>query len=124
MRTTALLLFALCLAAQTQRRGPKPTGAPGSDLDILHTAVATFDGTLRSLDKKHVLIEVGEDQTITIEVNKKTLFFRGAKAIAAGDISPGAVVTVEAKKLANQLVAVAVRMREPEPSPGISPPKV
>ena len=123
MRTTALLLFALCLAAPAQRRGPKPTGAPGSDLDILHTAVATFDGTLRSLDKKHVLIEVGEDQTITIEVNKKTLFFRGAKAIAAGDISPGAVVTVEAKKLANQLVAVAVRMREPEPSPGISPPK-
>ena len=107
------LFICLALPTEAQRRGPKPTGAPGSDLDILQAAVATFDGTLRSLDKKRLLIEMGEEQTVTIEVNKKTLYFRGKKAIPASAINPGAVVTVEAKKVANQLVAVTVRLREP-----------
>ncbi len=108
------LLLCLALPIEAQRRSPKPTGAPGADLDILQTAVATFDGTLRSLDRKRLLIEMGEEQTVTIEVNKKTLYFRGKKAIPASDINPGTVVTVEAKKVANQLVAVAVRVREPQ----------
>ncbi|MBY0507350.1 MAG: hypothetical protein K2X03_25775 [Bryobacteraceae bacterium] len=113
-----LLLLAILLApASLAQRGGYPprsrsNGAPGSDLDILQTAVATFDGTLRSLDKKRVLVELGEDQTVTIEVTRKTLFFEGKQAVAAAKFVPGAVVTVEAKKVANQLVAVAVRLRE------------
>jgi len=114
MRAYLILSFALCLVSPAQyRRGP--TGAPGSDLDILQTAVATFDGTMRSLDKKHVLLEVGEDQTVSIEITKKTLYWRGTKAIAPRDIGAGTVVTVEAKKVANQMVAVAVRVRESQP---------
>ncbi len=114
MRASLILLFALCLASPAQYR-QGPSGAPGSDLDILQTAVATFDGTLRSLDKKHVLLELGEDQTVSIEITKKTLYWRGTKSVAARDIGAGTVVTVEAKKVANQLVAVAVRIREPQP---------
>ena len=112
MRTIVFLLLVSSLSAQYQRR-PKPTGRPGSDLDILNTAVASFDGTLRSLDKKQVLLEMGEEQTVSIEVNKKTLYFRGTEAIAPRDVTIGAIVTVEAKKIANQLVAVSVRVKEP-----------
>ena len=114
MRTIVFLLLVSSLSAQYQRR-PKPTGRPGSDLDILNTAVASFDGTLRSLDKKQVLLEMGEEQTVSIEVNKKTLYFRGTEAIAPRDVTIGAIVTVEAKKIANQLVAVSVRVKEPPP---------
>ena len=80
MRTIVILLFVSHLGAQ-YHRGSKPTGRPGSDLDILSTAVASFDGTLRSLDHKHVLLEMGEEQTLSMEVNKKTQYFRGATAI-------------------------------------------
>ena len=117
MRTIILLSLIFGLEAIAQIRGrQKATGAPGSDLDILNTAVASFDGTLRSLDKKHVFLEMGEEQTLSIEVNKKTLFFKGAKAVAARDIAAGSIVTVEAKKVANQLVAVAVRLKDAPPA--------
>ena len=107
MRIIVFLLLLSSLSAQTDQ--------PGSDLDILSAAVASFDGTLRSLDKKQLLLEMGEEQTLSIEVNKKTLYSRGTKAITPRDIAVGAIVTVEAKKIANQLVAVAVRVKEPPP---------
>lgn len=113
MRALALSLLLIAASAATAQRRPRPNTEPGSDYDILNAAVATFDGTLRSLDKKRVLLEMGEDQTLTIEVNRKTRYFRGAKAIMAREISVGAIVTVEARKVANQLLAVAVRVREP-----------
>lgn len=114
MRTAILIL--LCASAWAAQYGRPTTsrqraGAPGSDLDILNTAVATFDGTLRSLDKKHVLLEMSEDQSLTIEVNKKTQFLRGTKTVAMKEFEIGTVVTVEAKKIANQMVAVSVRAK-------------
>ena len=114
MRIIVFLLLLSSLSAQYQRRS-KPTGRPGSDLDILNTAVASFDGTLRSLDKKQALLEMGEEQTLSIEVNKKTLYFRGTQAITSREVTVGVIVTVEAKKIANQLVAVSVRVKEPPP---------
>src|SRR5262245_29171891 len=106
-----LLISGLALAAQITSR--QRNGAPGSDLDILNSAVATFDGTLRGLDKKRLVLEMSEEQTISVEVNKKTLFFVGKKAATAQDFQVGSVVTVEAKKATNnQLIAVGVRMKE------------
>lgn len=116
MRTliaSLLLISALEITAQMVRPTARQRGgAPGSDLDILNTAVATFDGTLRALNKKHIVLELSEEQTLSIEVTKKTLYFRGSKTVASRDVSMGAVVTVEAKKIANQLVALNVRIKE------------
>lgn len=113
MRT--LLFLLLVFDATAQRTARQRAGAPGSDLDILNTAVATFDGAVRVLNKKHVQLEMSEEQSLSIEVNKKTLYFRGAKAVASRDVPVGSVVTVEAKKVGNQLVAVTVRVKEPPP---------
>lgn len=110
MRTIVFLMLLTEAVVSSQ-----PNGQPGSDLDILNAAVASFDGTLRSLDKKQILLEMGEEQTVSIEVNKKTLYFRGTKAITSREVTAGAIVTVEAKKVANQLVAVSVRVKEPPP---------
>ena len=112
MRTIVFLLLLSSLSAQYQRRA-RSSGQPGSDLDLLNAAVASFDGTLRSLDKKQVLLELAEEQTISIELNKKTRYFRGTQAITSREVTVGAIVTVEAKKIANQLVAVSVRLKEP-----------
>lgn len=129
MRSLACLLCFLCGMAAAQRRS-RPNAEPGSDLEILQAAVASFDGTLRVLDKKHILLEVAEGQTISIEVNKKTLFFRAAKPpagkppaarppaekpIAAREIPVGSVVTVEARKSTGQLIALRVHLHEPPP---------
>ena len=116
MRTIVFLMLLTEAGVNAQyQRSFKPNGQPGSDLDILNAAVASFDGTLRSLDKKQILLEMAEEQTVSIEVNKKTLYFRGTKAITAREVTVGAIVTVEAKKIANQLVAVSVRVNEPPP---------
>ena len=116
MRTILLLLLVVCLSVPAQRRGgrQKATGQPGSDLDMLNAAVATFDGTLRTLDKKELSIELPGEQHLSMEINKKTVFFLGTKAIAAREIRMGALVLVEAKKVANQLVAVRVRVKDAE----------
>ncbi len=108
MRRAAIgILLATALAWGQGRR----SGAPGADLDILQTAVASIDGTLRSLDKKKLLIELSEEQSMTIEVTRKTEFVKQGKTVKAADLEVGVPVTVEAKKVANQLVAVRVRMR-------------
>ena len=116
MRTTFLLLLLVCLSVPAQRRGgrPKANGQPGSDLDMLNAAVATFDGTLRTLDKKELSIELPGEQHLSMEINKKTEFFRGQKPIGAREIREGALVLVEAKKVANQLVALRVRVKDAE----------
>jgi hypothetical protein len=116
MRIIVSLFLLFCLEASAQRGGNLPrgrsNGAPGADLDMLNALVATFDGTLRAIDNKHVLIEMGEEQSLSIEVNKKTQYFRGTKVISSRDLVAGAIVTVEAKKVANQLVAVAVKVKD------------
>jgi hypothetical protein len=113
MRTLLLLLLVFEATAQTTAR--QRGGAPGSDLDILNAAVATFDGTVRVLNKKQIQLEMSEEQSLSIEVNRKTLFLRGTKTVASRDVAVGAVVTVEAKKVGNQLVAVSVRVKDPPP---------
>jgi len=116
MRTLIFLLLLTSLETAAQRRpGSRSNGVPGSDLDILNAAVASFDGTLRVLNKKRIVLEMSEDQTLTMEVNKKTLFFRGAKAISSREVGEAVIVTVEARKVANQLVAVSVRVKDPQP---------
>ena len=107
MRNVLLFLLILSLPAPGQRRR-------GEELDILNAAVATFDGTLRSLTKKELVIELAGDQSLTFEVNKKTQFLRGAKPMAAKDVRVGALVLVEARKVASDLIAVRVRVKDPE----------
>lgn len=92
--------------------GSLPAQRRGEEQDILNAAVATFDGTLRALDKKQLVLELAGDQSLTIVVNKKTQFLRGVKTMAAKDVRLGALVIVEAKKVMSELVALRVRVKD------------
>ncbi len=118
------LLFIVAIAAalgaqtpQTGRGGKK--GQPQNKVSPLETPVATFHGTLRSLSKKEVVLEVGEEQSIAFHISSKTKFFRDAKPIKPAAIAQGASVTVEGKRdLLGNVDAVTVTVdTKPAPKP-------
>lgn len=76
--------------------------------------LVSMRGTLRSLDKKVILIEAGEDRIVTFRRLKKTKFLKGAKEIPESDFKAGAAVLVEATRERNgEFDAVNVFLGEP-----------
>ena len=98
------------------RRAPMGgrTGGPGisgTNPDVLNAALASFSGVARSLNKKKILLEISEEQTLTMLVTKKTLFFVGDKAATFKDVPQGSKVNVDAKKeVTGDLVAVNISL--------------
>ena len=71
--------------------------------------MATFDGTFKSADRKRLLIEVENGQTMQMYVTSGTRFIRDGKAAKATDFNNGEAVTVDATRDARlNLVAVKV----------------
>ena len=79
--------------------------------EAMSAAVATFEGTLRAVNKHNLLLEVGEGKTLTLIVDKKTLFRDGDKVLKPAELSPEAKATVEVHKVMGDLVAISVRLR-------------
>ena len=109
----ALALFLLSgsapLEAQYRRRPAQGSSARKAGTDVLATAVASFKGKLRAVDKKEIVIQSEEDQTVTFHRSKKTKFLSGGKEIKPEDIPLESVVTVDASKdSVGDLVAVDV----------------
>jgi hypothetical protein len=61
-------------------------------------ALATFNGTVRSLDSKSLTLEGDQSQMMSFRCSKKTTFYDGSKKIKPKAIEPGAVVIVEGKE--------------------------
>lgn len=98
-----------------QRRIPPGQNVPNTKGTITD-AVATFDGTFKSADKKYLTIEVEEGQAMRMYITGSTKFFRDDKEVKAADFHPDEKVTVEASRDARlNLLAVrviAVKPRE------------
>lgn len=68
------------------------------------TPVAQFEGTLKGVDKRRLILELPDGNTLVFNVTRKT---KGAK-----DVKPGDTVVVEALRAPDaSLDAVAVRKR-------------
>jgi hypothetical protein len=115
-RPLAVVLAVLVLAgtlplqAQMQRR-PSRAGNKGGapPTEAFAAAVATFKGKLKAVDKKEIVIESAEDQTVSFHRSKKTRFLADEKPIKPEDIPLETVVTVEASKdSVGDLVAVDI----------------
>jgi hypothetical protein len=65
------------------------------------TPLVSLRGSLRSIDKKKVLIDTGEDQILTFKRSKKTKFLKGDKEIEPDAFPDGAAVTIEASRAQN-----------------------
>jgi hypothetical protein len=89
-------------------RTPRQQQAPNAQVQATD-AVATFDGTFKSADKKHVIIEVENGQTMQMFITGATRFVREGKPAKAADFQSGEPVTVEAERdVRFNLIAVKV----------------
>ncbi len=90
-----------------------PQATPGS---ANTAAVATFNGTFKSADKKFLTIALEEDQTMRMYITGATKFFRDGMPAKAADFHPDEKVTVEASSDARQNL-LAVRVETPQVAP-------
>jgi hypothetical protein len=82
---------------------PNIQGGPSAN------AVATFEGTFKSADKKFLTIAVEEGQTMRMYITASTKFIRDGQPARASDFHHDEKVTVEASRDA-RLNLVAVRV--------------
>ena len=93
-------------------------GIPGA------TPPVTFRGALRSIDKKEIVIDAGEDQILHFKRSKKTRFLKGDKEIKPDDFPDQAAVVIEASRALNgDLDALNVFLGEPPAAPPQHTPK-
>lgn len=109
------LLLAVCVSAPAQRRGRSSGGKSQVKIPEFETPIATFRGTLRSVDKKEIVIALPEDQEVTFHCSRKTRFLKDSKKIKPSDIQAGTEVSVEARRdLFGDVEAVTVTVPPPE----------
>jgi hypothetical protein len=96
-------------------RGPVAANPSVSDLPA-----ATFQGNLRSLNKKQLIIDVvdAEAQSLIFRVSKKTKFLKDGKEIKLAEVTPGTIVAVDAMRDPDQkFSALNVIVNPPKPKP-------
>ena len=101
---TALMLFQYPYPGQAPRRQSNPVKEPADT-----EAVATFTGTFKSADKKFLMIDVENGNTMRMYITGATKFFRDDKPVKASDFHPGDPVSVDASR-DNRLNLLAVRV--------------
>jgi hypothetical protein len=94
-----LALLAQVPADAQMRRGRYGNTSPGATADpSLKGAVATFDGTLRTITKKNFTVDLDNGNTVDFKIGKKTTFFVGTKEAKAKDMAAESEVQVEGIK--------------------------
>src|SRR5271165_1227961 len=91
----ALMLLQVVPQGAPRQRTPLPPVNPqGTSID----AVATFTGTFKSADKKHLTITVEGGQTMQMFLTGSTKFIRDGKPAKATDFHAEDNVTVDASR--------------------------
>jgi len=130
------LVLASLLGGQTQspgRQSRQSKKQPQNKISDLETPVATFQGKLRSISKKEIVLDLPEDQSIAFHISHKTKFVKETKAIKPSTIAEGTPLTVEGKRdLLGNVEAVTVSVdsnkkppqdaKPPEPRSSAAPP--
>jgi hypothetical protein len=95
MRFQTAFLVTVLFAAVAVGQGRRQRGNPSPMSDVIQSAVAHFEGTLRTLDKKTIRIELNNGEGLEFRRTKNTAL------VGAGDKSlpnAGDKVQVEAHK--------------------------
>jgi hypothetical protein len=98
-------------------RQPQTPNLPGTNTN----AVATFTGAFKSADKKFLILEVEDGNTMRMYITGSTKFFRDDKPAKASDFHAGENVTVDASRDA-RLNLLAVRVATVPAKPPERPP--
>ena len=118
--SVVLVLIALLVeapvAAQSRRGGVRQSTSKAAGTDpALSAAVATFNGTLKTITKKDVTVDLDSVNTVEFKLSKKTEFYLGEKQATAKDMSPDSVVKIEGNKDGfGVLTAMRITVKAPE----------
>jgi len=112
----ALLLFQYPYPGSASRH-PQTPNLPGTNTN----AVATFTGAFKSADKKFLVLEVEDGNTMRMYITGSTKFFRDDKPAKVSDFHAGENVTVDASRDA-RLNLLAVRVATVPANPPERPP--
>ncbi|MGD0580268.1 MAG: hypothetical protein ABSC08_15220 [Bryobacteraceae bacterium] len=109
-----MLLSPLALTAQYRRRGVYNNNGAATPDPVSGVSV-NVQGVLKGLSKNELLVETGEDHTISLRRTSKTRFFREDKQVKAGDVALEEKVSVEvAQDKDAKLMALTVKLGAPE----------
>ena len=103
---------------------PRPARSPRTTGGIVDgaTPLVSIRGAIRSISKKNIVIDTGDDQILTFKRTKKTRFLKGASEIKPDNFPAAAKVFIEASRAMNgDLDAVNVFLGEPPPPPHSAP---
>ena len=112
----SLLVLALALAAVSSAQyGRMRRTVPGVPSNVPSTArkdvIVTFQGKLKQVKKKEILIQSDDNQLLTFRRAKTTKFTQDGKDIKATDIDLETPVTIEANEDVDlRMVAVNVKV--------------
>jgi hypothetical protein len=97
--TLLFLLPALLLGQSGRTRARRNGGqiSPGTP-DAYKGVAVTFHGKLKDLDKKQIVIETDEDQTVSMRITGKTKFLKNDQAIKPTQIDLGTPVSIDASE--------------------------
>ena len=117
-----VVLPGLIFAQYGRSRNTRSTRTTTGTLDGA-TPPVSMRGALRSINKKDIVIDTGDDQIVTFKRTKKTRFLKGATEIKPDAFPAAARVFVEASRAMNgDLDAINVFLGEPPPpSPKSAP---
>ena len=113
-------------AGQTGRRERRQSAGRGGTQDQSTTekALPEFAGIVRGLDKKMLLLEEADQNTMQLYCTKKTQYFDGEKKVKASEIKVGDRVSVEARLGPDgKPEAVNVRLEREKPAHGDGSPQ-
>jgi hypothetical protein len=104
-----LILVPGVLPGQSRSRGSRRGTSPATAPAPYKGVTATFEGRVRDLDKKKIVIETDDKQLITIRLSGKTKFLKNDQTIKRTDIDMDSFVSVDASEDTDlSLLAVAV----------------
>lgn len=85
-------------SAFSQGRPQRPRGArPGANPNDKNAAMVmpNFNGVLKGIDKKFILLETEDGNEQKVNLTKKTKYFEGEKTIGWGDLKVGDKIAAE-----------------------------
>ncbi len=109
--TLLLALLISGIAVAQRRSAPKANPAPPQS-----ALSPTFEGTLKLLTSKEIVIQLQSDQLLSIRRNRKTKFVENDKEIKPSDIAQGTPLAIDVKEdIDLKPIALRVVVNPPPP---------
>jgi hypothetical protein len=108
------LLLAQSGYPRARRGGSSTTPA---NLSAYKGVAGSFHGTLKDLNKKEIMIETDDHQSVSIRRSGKTKFLKGPQPIKPSEIDMETTVTIDASEDVDlKLTAISVTVDTPKKS--------